>query len=231
METFMKKLIGLIIPLLLFGIAIVGDAYAELDSSHPGPHYEVSLLPVTEYTLQNSSISPSIEENNNIEEEEVDRVSSRLQLALARICVSEAGFQVRTNDCLLIYHVLRNRSRSRQVTIGIMRAYSPQSFNLERRDNHRWVSHLRADGRQPRGWDETVTIPWSSRREGWMEVYRYAGMLLESNPGNPCDMRVDHWGAPYYRRRMHIRNGWTPIVCGETRNQFWSLPDRRRVAE
>jgi hypothetical protein len=148
-----------------------------------------------------------------------------MQLALARICVSEAGFQVRTNDCTMIYHALRTRSNTGEITIGIMRAYAPRSFNMSRTDNHRWVAHLRSDFREPRGWRETVSIPWSTRREGFQQVYEHAGMLLRTHPENPCGIRIDHWGARYFRRNRHIRNGWTPITCGETLNQFWSLPD------
>lgn len=148
-----------------------------------------------------------------------------IQLALARICVSEAGFQVRTNDCTLIYHALRTRSDTGEITTSIMRAYAPRSFNLNRTDNHRWVAHLRSDFREPRGWRETVSIPWSTRREGFQQVYEHVGMLLRTHPENPCGIRIDHWGARYFRRNRHIRNGWTPIQCGETLNQFWSLPD------
>jgi hypothetical protein len=58
----------------------------------------------------------------------------------------------------MIYHALRTRSRTGEVTLGIMRAYAPLSFNLNRTDNHRWVAHLRPDLREPRGWRETTII-------------------------------------------------------------------------
>lgn len=152
-------------------------------------------------------------------------VNRNVHLALARICISEAGFQTRTNDCTMIYHALRTRSRTGEVTLGIMRAYAPLSFNLNRTDNHRWVAHLRPDLREPRGWRETTTIPWSSRREGFRQVYEHVGTLLRNRPENPCGVRIDHWGARYFRRNTLIRRGWTPIECGETLNQFWSLPE------
>lgn len=147
-----------------------------------------------------------------------------IQLALARICVSESGFQVRTNDCTMIYHALRTRSSTGEITMGIMRAYAPLSFNLNRTDNHRWVAHLRPDFREPKGWSEVIRLPWSTRREGFRQVYEHVGMLLRTRPENPCGIRIDHWGARYFRRNTLLRRGWTPIECGETLNQFWSMP-------
>jgi len=225
----MKRL--LLISLLSFitlGFGSSHDAYAALGYYGSNEYCESVNLPITDYTPQNSSIE--IEEPEVIEEDRNPR-RDRMQLALARICVSESGFQVRTNDCLLIYHVLRTRSRTGEVTMGIMRAYAPRSFNLNRTDNHRWVSHLRSDFREPHNWSEVVSLPWSVRREGWREVYEYAGMLLRNDPPNPCGIRIDHWGARYFRRNTHIRNGWIPVECGETRNQFWSMPDRDTNAE
>jgi hypothetical protein len=150
--------------------------------------------------------------------------SRRIQLSLARICVSESGFQVRTNDCTLIYHVLRARSRTGEITMGIMRAYSGRTFDTDRTDNHRWIPHLNHNFTEPRGWRETVTIPWSARRPGFEAVYEHVGELLRIRPENPCNMRVDHWGARGFRRNLHLSNGWRLVECGETLNDFWSLP-------
>jgi hypothetical protein len=221
----MKRTIFFITCLSIFGFGISHDAYAE-PMIENGSHARcvLSVLPSTEYDATNSS---TIEVEEIVLEPEPVAASNRLQLALTRICISEAGFQVQTNDCMMIYHTLRTRSRSGEITMGIMRAYAPQSFNVDRTDSRRWIAHLRGDGREPHGWRENTTIPWSSRRESYMEVYRYVGELLRTRPENPCGIRIDHWGAPYFRRSRHIRAGWIPIVCGETRNQFWSLPPRR----
>ena len=156
----------------------------------------------------------------------VDPHFYRLQLALARICVSEAGFQLRTRDCELIYHVLRTRSRSGELTIGIMRAYASKSFNRQRTDSHRWVAHLTHTFSEPRGWNETTSLPWSRRRTLFRAVYEFAGALIRERPENPCPIRLDHWGAPHFRRRQHLQNGWRIVECGETLNTFWSLPVR-----
>lgn len=149
----------------------------------------------------------------------------RLQLALSRICVSESGFQIRTNDCSLIYHTLRTRSRTGEITMGIMRAYSGRTFDRNRTDRHRWIPHLNHDFREPEGWRETVTIPWSTRRGRFIEVYNHVGSLLRRRPENTCGVRIDHWGARGFRRQLHLSNGWRLVQCGETLNDFWSIPE------
>jgi len=151
----------------------------------------------------------------------------RMQLALARICVSEAGFQVKTNDCTMIYHALRSRSKTGELSLGIMKSYSKRSFDLNRQDHRRWIAHLNHEFSEPMWWRETVAVPWSRRRQGFINVYEHAGNLIRSKPANTCGIKIDHWGAPGFRREMHLGNGWRLIECGETLNDFWSLPQRR----
>lgn len=222
----MKRTIFFISCLTMFGFSISHDAYAEPTSNHRnGELCELYIAPITDFDKTNSS-TVSTEEVEKETLEELPHIN-RLQLALTRICISEAGFQTRTNDCLMIYHALRTRSNTGEITMGIMRAYAPMSFDLNRTDSRSWIAHLRADGREPHGWRDNTALPWSTRRAGFMEVYRYTGMLLRTRPENPCDIRIDHWGARYFRRNLLLRRGWTPIVCGETLNQFWSMPVRR----
>lgn len=149
-----------------------------------------------------------------------------LQLALARICVSESGFQVRTDDCLMIYHTLRNRSSTGELTMGMMRAYSPLSFNLSRTDNHRWVAHLNARFTEPEGWSDTVPFSWYARRDDWIAVYNFVGEILANNPEPPCTLPLHHWGARGFRRRQLLEEGWILSECGETLNDFWTVPSR-----
>lgn len=154
--------------------------------------------------------------------------SKQLQLSLAKICVSEAGFQVRSNDCTLIYHVLRRRSSTGEVTMGIMRAYAKKTFDESRRDSRRWITHLNHDLSEPRGWAESVTVPWSRRQEGFADVYHHAGELLRSRPTEtPCGAKVSHWGARGFRRELHLSQGWKLVRCGNTHNDFWYVPTRR----
>ena len=158
--------------------------------------------------------------------------SKQLQLALAKICVSESGFQVRSNDCTLIYHVLRRRSSTGEVTMGIMRAYAKKTFDENRSDSRRWITHLNHDLSEPRGWAESVTVPWSRRQDGFAEVYNHAGMLLRTRPTEtPCGAKVSHWGARGFRRELHLSQGWELVRCGNTHNDFWYVPNRRDIEE
>jgi hypothetical protein len=160
--------------------------------------------------------------------EEVNRgVSREIQLALARICVSESGFQTRTFDCRLIYETLRYRSQTGEITLGIMRAYSSLTFNRNRTDRRRWIPFLNDRFAEPRHWSELAGIPWSTRRAAFQEVYNYVGYLLRYPQSYPCTIQVHHWGARGFRRRRHLREGWVLVDCGmETLNDFWSVPSR-----
>ncbi|NDC23973.1 MAG: hypothetical protein EBZ49_07570 [Proteobacteria bacterium] len=150
-----------------------------------------------------------------------------IHLALTKICVSEAGFQVRTRDCDLIYEVLRNRSVTGEISMGIMRAYARKAFDEDREDNRMWIPHLNREFTEPRGWSGNVTVPWHTRRDKFIEVYNYVGDLLRRNPGHTCGVRIDHWGARGFRRDLHLSRGWRLLDCGKTHNDFWSLPRRR----
>jgi len=155
-----------------------------------------------------------------------------LQLALTKVCVSESGFQVRTNDCTLIYHVLRGRSVTGQVTMGIMRAYAKKTFDESREDSRRWILNLNHEFEEPGGWSENVTIPWRVRRSGFIEVYNHAGNLLRERPKNtPCGVKVSHWGARGFRKELHLSRGWRLVECGRTNNDFWLVPSRQSAEE
>ncbi len=215
----MKKMSLAIVMFLLFGNTMNNHCENVQDTVYALEPETVSCIDTINMCVDESFYETETQNQLAIS------INRDIQLALSRICISESGFQVRTNDCNMIYHALRTRSDSGEITMGIMRAYAPKSFDLERTDNHRWIAHLRSDFREPRGWREVASISWSTRREGFRQVYEHVGMLLRTRPENPCGVRIDHWGARYFRRNRHIRNGWTPIECGETLNQFWSLPD------
>jgi hypothetical protein len=169
-----------------------------------------------------------VEESNSVNSQK--RVASgkaEIQLALTKICVSEAGFQVRTRDCDLIYEVLRNRSVTGEISMGIMRAYARKAFEEDRDDSRMWIPHLNREFTEPRGWSENVTVPWSTRRDKFIEVYNYVGDLLRRSPGHTCGVRIDHWGARGFRKDLHLSRGWKLLDCGKTHNDFWSLPRRR----
>lgn len=155
-----------------------------------------------------------------------ERETRQLQLALARICISESGWQLETWDCRLIFEVLSGRSGTGHLTMGIMRRYSTATFNRRRTDRRRWVPFLNAEFREPRHWQETVTVPWFVYREAYRHTYNYAGYLIRHEPNYPCTMPVHHWGARGWRVRQREREGWRRVECGmvPTRNQFWMVP-------
>ncbi len=168
----------------------------------------------------------------NISDNSHSTSAKQLQLALAKVCVSESGFQVRTNDCTLIYHVLRGRSTTGELTMGIMRAYAKKTFDERRQDSRRWILHLNHTFEEPREWSETVTIPWSVRRSGFIDVYTQAGELVRTRPNTtPCGAKVSHWGARGFRRELHLNQGWQLVRCGTTHNDFWYVPSRKRSEE
>ncbi len=192
------------------------------------------ITPVHRFTNETINTTKSLVEKVNACYYDPDAISyyepppvdpnAELQLALTRICISESGFQTTTDDCTFIYHALRNRSRTGEISIEIMRAYSPGTFNINRTDSRRWIAHLRSDFKEPHSWQETVDLPWSARRQGFINVYNHVGRMLRGNVRNPCGRRIDHWGARGFRRELHLSNGWHLLECGNTLNDFWSLP-------
>ena len=152
------------------------------------------------------------------------------RLALARICVSEAGFSrisrehhrlTNRDDCAAIHEVLQNRRRPGQSLMGIMRQYSSLTFNTDRQDRRRWLAHLNVQGTEPEGWPAHWN--WDRTRRAWLRTIRLAGRVMAGRELSTCDRRADHWGAQWYTRRA-LRAGWEVIDCGDTHNKFWTIP-------
>lgn len=183
---------------------------ARIVSSQAEQAIELALMPI-------ETIAPVVDDDRRLPK------GVQLRLALAKICVSEAGFQTSTNDCALIFQTLKTRSRMHQVSLGMMRSYSPDVFNKNRTDARRWVPYLNARFAEPEHWSETVRVPWTARSEAWHAVYNLASELIRTNPANTCGVRIDHWGAKHFRRRQHLAEGWTIVECGVTKNAFWTM--------
>ncbi len=156
---------------------------------------------------------------------------SRLN-GLTNICISEAGFQTRTADCALIVEVLRNRSSTGTVTMGIMRNYSTKVFNRSRTDHRRWIPWMTPTRVRPRGFPSNLTWNPTYRQRYW-GVRRHVHRILTGQVMTRYS--PDHWGARSLRRQR-LRDGWQLIVRGrphdpnrphlphETYNDFWMLP-------
>jgi len=135
------------------------------------------------------------------------------QVALARICVSEAGWEI-GDDCGSILSVLRSRSeRMRIPLMQAMRAYSSRTFDRSRTDSRRWIAELSGNG-FPRG--------LAARHQSkWRQLLDHAGELL-ANPASTCD--VHHWGSNHGNDLARaLRAGWTRVDCGDTKNAFWNM--------
>ena len=221
----LKKLSIAIVLLTLYGFistghipleahieTIVSEPYTgdRIDSSQTAPAIELALMPT-------ATEAPVVDDERRLPK------GVQLRLALAKVCVSEAGFQTSTNDCALIFQALKTRSHMHQVSLGMMHAYSPDVFNKNRRDARRWVPYLNASFTEPEHWSETVRVPWTARSAAWRSVYNLASELIRTNPANSCGVRIDHWGAKHFRRREHLREGWTIVECGVTKNAFWTM--------
>lgn len=138
-------------------------------------------------------------------------------LGLARICVSESGWDS-PHDCEGILSVLRSRSERTGMTLNqAMRAYSKRVFDRSRTDARRWIADLHLSAQKPDGWPDH--LPWDGGyKESWMMMLEFAEDLLGSS-NLRCS--AHHWGDRYGDKERALRAGWTEVDCGETKNMFW----------
>lgn len=167
------------------------------------------------------------------------------QLALARICASEAGFPERReeggwrfyDDCPAIYAAIGFGATQMDMRWqGFARAYSGRVFDQTLTHNRSWVAHLRPDGSEPHNWptqrfvpqrDGTSRVlphaPWRAYREAWMALYQHAGEVIRGEVVAPCEGPVSDWGGAMDRERAE-RIGLIPVQCGTTQNDFYIRP-------
>lgn len=167
------------------------------------------------------------------------------QLALARICASEAGLPERrqeggwrfTDDCAAIYRAISfGAEHTGMRWQGFARAYSGRVFDQTLTTPRAWVAHLAPDGSEPRNWptqrfvaqrDGTSRVlphaPWSAYREAWLALYQHAGEVIAGRAIAPCEGPVSDWGGAMDHERA-VRIGLIPVVCGTTLNEFWLRP-------
>jgi len=149
---------------------------------------------------------------------------AREALDLARVCVSEASFELGP-DCPAIAAVLRRRPFG-----GISEAaarYSPRVVGARppRTSRQVWIAGLRADLAEPVGWPASAG-PWTHYRGLWRAILASARTLVEAE-NVPCSVPPDHWGGPMDRARA-ARLGYRRIDCGKTRNDFYTDPTTTR---
>ena len=158
-----------------------------------------------------------------------ERVPPRV--ALARIAVSESGWDGK-RDRAAIWHVLGRRADRHGMRLTSMaRAYSSRVFDPTRTDRRRWVAmldprHALESGGRPEGFPDT--LPWRNFRTRWRNILLHADAFLRSHVADPCgEDAPDHWGMSVpgsidYRRAVGA--GWERVDCGETHNAFWRVP-------
>ena len=170
-----------------------------------------------------------------------DRVPS--YLALARICVSEAGWDCfESGDGLAIHEVLlRGAERHDMTYVTFARSYSPRAVGDRPSSLRPWIGGMREDGAAPSAWPRIVTRPgrdgmvrvephppWSHYRERWLAVLSRArevvALTLDGvGDWSPCSGSVHDWGGAMDRARAE-RIGLIPVECGETANDFYARP-------
>jgi hypothetical protein len=166
-------------------------------------------------------------------------------LLLARICVSEAGWECwETGDGYAIHEVLlRGAERHEMRYETFARSYSPRATGMAPSRLRPWVSGLRADGGEPGSWPRIVTRPgrdgmvrvephppWASYRTRWLAVLSRAREVVswrldDVDEWSVCEGDVHDWGGSMDRDRA-TRLGLLDVDCGETSNDFYARPSQ-----
>lgn len=160
------------------------------------------------------------------------------QLALARICASEEGWDRLTDGCAAIHAVItRGAARSHISYLAFAQAYSPGVFDGSR--GRPWLAELDGAGTEPTRWPRFVTRTvrghvvvqphpgWRVYRDRWLALYDHAGLIIEGQIWDRCESPPDNWGSPRLRpdrrnaERAIERGRWEVVRCGETRNAFF----------
>ena len=181
---------------------------------------------------------------SSVQGQERERLSPAL--ALARICVSEAGWTCwDTGDGLGIHEViLRGAARHGMSYSGFARSYSSAAGRerLHLSERMRWIREMNEHGDAPASWptqrfvrsrDGSVrvlpAIPWSHYRDRWMAVLDRAREVVQRyeldniSVWGICHSAVHDWGGSMDRERAN-RIGLIEVECGGTRNDFYARP-------
>lgn len=150
----------------------------------------------------------------------------RLDVALARVCIAEAGWRVmHTGECAAIYDVVRSRAKARGVSEErALFDYAANHFD-EERSSRPWVAQLTATAERPDAWPPGLAWPRYQRR--WLWTIRHARKVLRGEVASPCIGPVDHWGGAMDDHRAE-RVGLERVRCDSgVRNHFWRSRARR----
>jgi hypothetical protein len=173
-------------------------------------------------------------------------------LVLARLCVSEAGWDCfERGDGYAIHEVLLRGARRQGVGYTFFaRAYAQRLFGARPHDSARlsWVSQLDERGSTPPSWPRVIAshngahvVPhpsWATFRSRWLAVLERAREVVtwsldDIDEWGVCDGAVHDWGGWMDRDRAR-RLGLIKVECGVdeagTRNDFYARPSLLREA-
>lgn len=169
-------------------------------------------------------------------------------LLLARICVSEAGWECwQTGDGYAIHEVLlRGAERHGIAYAAFARRYSPRATGAHPSPTRPWIGDLRADGEAPSAWPRVITRrradgtaavephpPWGIYRPRWLAVLAQARVVAsyaldDVDEWGSCEGPVHDWGGSMDRDRA-TRLGLLDVDCGDTSNDFYARPSQLGV--
>jgi len=146
-------------------------------------------------------------------------------LALAKVCVNEAGF-TSLADCAMIWQVVQTHHQDARRGLAWLRAHSRRVLGSRRcRRNCRWSRNLSRSLAAPQGWPQSAR--W--RPEAWQAVLTLADALVAGERAwAPCKGVPVTWGGRMDRAGALAR-GLVPLTCYGTRNHGWARPQARRV--
>lgn len=141
------------------------------------------------------------------------------EVAVARLCASEASLASRTDDCRAIAGIVARHSARAGIT--------PAQYVATRHTRHTraghpraWIAELSGDMSRPPSWPEQA-VPWAARVDDW------AWTLGQAREGLTAPRRCHAvtWGGPVvddHRIARMTSAGWRIVDCGRTANVFLS---------
>ena len=171
-------------------------------------------------------------------------------VALARLCISEAGWDCFTSGDGLAIHEVISRGSERQGVryTSYARAYAQRLFGARPHDvpRLRWVGQINEACDEPSDWPTTITsrrrdgtiqvsphAPWSAYRAQCQHVMTVAAEISRLTIENVsewsiCSQPVHDWGGHMDRARAE-RIGLVPVDClpndaERTHNDFYCRP-------
>lgn len=144
-----------------------------------------------------------------------------LALAVAKLCVNEAGFSSPA-DCALIYQVAETHARTMPGRLGFLRAHSRRVLGTRHCAEHRpcqWTRELQWSDARPPSWP--FLTAWERYVPRWRRVRRQVWRLVTGQETQrPCQGHPVTWGGAMDWDSGYHR-GLVPLKCEGTINVGW----------